>query len=51
MSLPLDKNNYKIKVTLENNISTQASMSLNPWTKMYISVVNESSISIDRLQV
>lgn len=50
MAFPLNKNNYMIKATLENNISTEASISLNPWTKMYISVVNES-ISIDRLQV
>lgn len=50
MTFPLNKNNYTIKATLENNISTEESMSLNPWTSLHISVVNES-IFIDRLQV
>lgn len=50
MTFPLNKNNYTIKATLENNISTEESMSLNPWSSLYISVVNES-IFIDRLQV
>ncbi len=50
MTFPLNKNNYTIKATLENNISTEESMSLNPWTSLHISVVNES-IFIDRLQI
>ncbi|WP_292373180.1 hypothetical protein [Methanosarcina sp. UBA411] len=50
MTFPLNKNNYTIKATLENNISTEESMSLNPWTSLHILVVNES-IFIDRLQI
>jgi len=50
MSFPLSKNNYTIKATLENNISTEESVSLNPWTSLHISVINES-IFIDSLQV
>lgn len=50
MSFPLNKNNYTIKATLENNTSTEKSMSLNPWSSLHISVIDES-IFIDRLQV
>jgi len=50
MTFPLNKNNYTIKATLENNISTEESMSLNPWTSLHISVIDKS-VFIDSLQV
>jgi len=50
MSFPLNKNNYTIRVTLENNTSKEMSMSLNPWTSLFISIT-DSSIFIDKLQV
>ncbi|AKJ40353.1 hypothetical protein [Methanosarcina barkeri] len=50
MSLPLHKENYTIKTTLENNVSKETSMSLNPWTALFISII-DSSTFIDASQV
>ncbi|MGA9187793.1 MAG: hypothetical protein WB014_04325 [Methanosarcina sp.] len=50
MSFPLNKNNYTVKVTLENNTSKEMNMSLNSWTSLIILVIDES-IFIDKLQV
>ena len=50
MSFPLNKNNYTVKATLENNTSKEMNMSLNPWTSLIILVIDES-IFIDKLQV
>jgi hypothetical protein len=50
MTFPLNKNNYTIKATLENNTSTEESISLNPWTSLHISVIDKS-VFIDSLQV
>lgn len=50
MAFSLNKNNYMIKATLENNTSTEESISLNPWTSLHISVIDKS-VFIDSLQV
>ncbi|MGB9928692.1 MAG: hypothetical protein ACPK85_09845 [Methanosarcina sp.] len=50
MASPLNKDNYVIKTTLENNISMETSMFLNPWTSLFISATNDS-ILIDSMQV
>lgn len=50
MSLPLNKDNYTIKTTLKNNSSEETSMSLNPWTTLFISII-DSSTFIDASQV
>lgn len=50
MSFPLNKNNYTVKATLENNTSKEMNMSLNSWTSLIILVIDES-IFIDKLQV
>jgi hypothetical protein len=50
MSLPLNKDNYIIKTTLNNNVSKETSMSLNPWTTLFISII-DSSTFIDESQV
>lgn len=49
MSLPLNKDSYTIKTSLENNISKETNMSLNPWTTLFISII-DSSIFIDASQ-
>jgi hypothetical protein len=50
MSFPLSNNNYVVKTTMDNNISEETNKSCNPWTKMYISIV-DSSVFIDTMQV
>lgn len=49
MSLPFNKDNYTIKTNLENNVSKEINMSLNPWTTLFISII-DSSIFIDASQ-
>lgn len=49
MSLPLNKDSYTIKTSLENNVSKEINMSLDPWTTLFISII-DSSIFIDASQ-
>jgi hypothetical protein len=50
MSSPLSNDNYIVKTTVDNNMSEEINKSCNPWTKMYISIV-DSSVLIDTMQV
>lgn len=49
MSLPLNKDSYTIKTSLENNVSKEINMSLDPWTTLFISII-DSSVFIDASQ-
>ncbi len=49
MSLPLNKDSYTIKTSLEDKVSKETNMSLDPWTTLFISII-DSSVFIDASQ-